>query len=188
MSLRTTYRSQRLFYQKVTSRSFCRSSFPNRTRSAGLRFGENGAFCGESIFSVNTRNSSQASYRLRRVFYKNSSCAHSAAPRFQPTNALLVCGLRRREMRNKCIFSVKTRHSFILSKKECHPPAPLLILSKSNPLALGFDLVRNGGCGVCFFILIPGKAPESRWFRGFSLSKKSKTFFDSLASPCGRGG
>ena len=38
-SLRTTYRSQRLFYQKVTSHSFCRSSSPNRTRFAGLRFG-----------------------------------------------------------------------------------------------------------------------------------------------------
>ena len=35
-SLRTSYRSQRLFYQKVTSHAFCRSSFPNRTRFAGF--------------------------------------------------------------------------------------------------------------------------------------------------------
>ena len=57
-------------------------------------FGKRGIWNG-CIFSVNTRHSSQASYCLRRVFYKNSSCAHSAAPRFQPTNAPLVCGLRR---------------------------------------------------------------------------------------------
>ena len=37
-SLRTAYRSQRLF-TKVASHSFCRSSSPNRTRFAGLRFG-----------------------------------------------------------------------------------------------------------------------------------------------------
>ena len=37
-SLRTTYRSQRLFYQKVTSHSFCRSSFQNRDRFTGSRF------------------------------------------------------------------------------------------------------------------------------------------------------
>src|SRR5699024_5445873 len=39
-SLRTTYRSQRLFYEKATSHSFCRSSFPNRTRLrwASIRF------------------------------------------------------------------------------------------------------------------------------------------------------
>ena len=36
-SPRTTYRSRR-FFSKVTSHSFCRSSSPNRTRYAGLRF------------------------------------------------------------------------------------------------------------------------------------------------------
>ena len=38
-SSRTLYRSRRLFILKAIAYSFRRSSFPNRTRCAGLRFG-----------------------------------------------------------------------------------------------------------------------------------------------------
>ena len=38
-SSRTSYRSRRLFLQKVIAHSLRRSSFPNRNRCAGLRFG-----------------------------------------------------------------------------------------------------------------------------------------------------
>ena len=51
-------RGQRLFYQKVTSHAFCRSSFPNRTRFAGLRFG----------FLFETQNV----YYPAPTFFKNS--------------------------------------------------------------------------------------------------------------------
>ena len=38
-SEQASYRLLRLFFSKVRARSFCCSSFPNRTRCAGLRFG-----------------------------------------------------------------------------------------------------------------------------------------------------
>ena len=62
-SLRTTYRSQRLFYEKATSHSFCRSSFPNRTRLrwASIRF----------LFSEHTKSAYCVSDRIKPLIHAN---------------------------------------------------------------------------------------------------------------------
>ena len=77
-------RGQRLFYQKVTSHAFCRSSFPNRTRFAGLRFG----------FLFETQNV----YYPAPTFFQKSERAHDAAPPF------------RKRSRSRRLFACKRAH------------------------------------------------------------------------------
>ena len=79
-SEQAAYRLLRLF-SKVRARSLRCSSFPNRTRFAGLRFGLGSNLERKSILPTYC-TSEQAAYRLLRLFQK-SERAHCAAPPFQ---------------------------------------------------------------------------------------------------------
>lgn len=74
-SPRTTYRSRRLFL-KVTSHSFCRSSFPNRTRFAGLRFAFGCKLGNCGFYTVGMLQLVVSDNRLRRAFFFSRSPHH----------------------------------------------------------------------------------------------------------------
>ena len=80
----------------------------------------------------------QASYRLLRLFMpvaKKSECAHSAAP--PPKPGPTIVGLRVFLWQSPLCSDA----FYFTGNRKRHPPAPLLLLSKSNPCyALGFDL------------------------------------------------
>ena len=74
------------FFQKVISRSFRRSSSPNRTRCTGLRFGFGCKPESSGIYSVAMFHVGAKSALLRRLFMpmtKKTSSARSLAPPFQ---------------------------------------------------------------------------------------------------------
>ena len=86
------------------------------------------------------------------ISWQSSSRAHSAASRFQITTAALGCDLVLGvELRAAGIYTVAMFHVgaksallrrlFMPMAKRRHPPAPLLLLSNCDPLALGSQLV-----------------------------------------------
>ena len=68
------------FFQKVISRSFRRSSSPNRTRCAGLRFGFGCKPESSGIYSVAMFHVGAKSALLRRFFMLTHKKASSARP------------------------------------------------------------------------------------------------------------
>ena len=94
-SSQASYRLRRVFYaphQKLIVRSFCCSSFPNRIRFAGFRFGFGCGMvaCTSKVFTLSTL--SRTSYRSRRLFYLKV-IAHSLRSSSFP-NRTLFAGLR----------------------------------------------------------------------------------------------
>ena len=72
-SSRTSYRSRRLFLQKVIAHSLRRSSFPNRNRCAGLRFGFGSGTESLHLESVHAFHVGASCISLAPTFFKSQS-------------------------------------------------------------------------------------------------------------------
>ena len=72
-SSRTSYRSRRLFLQKVIAHSLLRSSFPNRNRCAGVRFGFGSGTESLHIESVHAFHVGASCISLAPTFFKSQS-------------------------------------------------------------------------------------------------------------------
>ena len=146
-SEQAAYRLLRLF-SKVRARSFRCSSFPNRTRFAGLRFGFGCRPENWSLETVRAFHVGAKSALLRRSFIpmeqKNvirplpcssfPTAIRSAGFRFglgtDWDSVHLKCSLFPR--RSKVRFAPTFFYSY--GTKERHPPAPLLLLSNRDSL------------------------------------------------------
>ena len=119
-SEQTSYRLLRLF-RKVRAHSFCCSSFPNRTRFVGLRFG--------------------AALRAAFSFYSKVHRAHSAAPRFRTRPA--VAGLRFGAALWTVVVRFCPKYRFCPSFARGSTLILLLPLSKLQPLRWGVIWYRR---------------------------------------------
>ena len=130
---------------------------------------------GRGIYSVAMFHVGASFISLAPTFFQKSERAHAAAPPFQITTANAglrfgfgckpeSCGIY-----TVAIFHVVAKFAlrprfFIPMAKKTHPPAPLLLLSKSQPLMLGCDLVL-------------GTDLEARHLYCCDISRRSKVRF-----------
>ena len=120
------------------------SSFPNRTRFAGLRFGLGRNLERKSILPTYC-TSEQAAYRLLRLFQK-SERAHCAAPPFQIGPASLgfdlVLGVISKEDRSYPLIARRSKVRFAPAIFFRDSP-PLLPPFRSGPVGPGSELVEG---------------------------------------------
>ena len=132
-SLRTTYRSQRLF-AKVTSHSFCRSSSPNRTRLrwASIRF----FITALGIFLLTFPMPEQSPLCFDAFLYLRLKIRLASLPCFSfPRRIPRMCLGGLFKLRIACDDDFSFRTIVIAHSLRCS------LLSKLNPLTLGFNFV-----------------------------------------------
>lgn len=120
--------------------------------------------------------SEQAAYRLLRLFYKKSECAHSAAPPLQPRSASLgsrlVLGADLKASTSKVITlstssrtAYRSRRLFYKKSSLTHSVAPPF---RIEPASLGFDSVLGADPKACTSKVIMLSSSEKAQ-RAFSI-------------------